>query len=65
MTDKAGHKSAAISLATTNQTAAKRRPLTNDITSVEYYDTVFALAESPVNKGTLWQAQMTGSFCYD
>src|SRR5947207_3378117 len=29
-------------------------PLTNDITSVEYYDTVFALAESPVNKGTLW-----------
>src|SRR5438132_926470 len=28
-------------------------PLTNDITSVEYYDTVFALAESPVNKGTL------------
>ena len=29
-------------------------PLTNDITSVEYYDTVFALAESPVNKGTIW-----------
>src|SRR5213083_618745 len=29
-------------------------PLTNDITSVEYYDTVFALAESPVNKGTVW-----------
>jgi photosystem II stability/assembly factor-like uncharacterized protein len=29
-------------------------PLTNDITSVEYYDTVFALAESPVQKGTLW-----------
>ena len=29
-------------------------PLTNDITSVEYYDTVFALAESPVKKGTLW-----------
>jgi photosystem II stability/assembly factor-like uncharacterized protein len=29
-------------------------PLTNDITSVEYYDTVFALAESPVTKGTLW-----------
>jgi len=29
-------------------------PLTNDITSVEYYDTVFALTESPVNKGTIW-----------
>src|ERR1043166_296469 len=29
-------------------------PLTNDITSVEYYDTVFALAESPVTQGTLW-----------
>jgi photosystem II stability/assembly factor-like uncharacterized protein len=29
-------------------------PLTNDITSVEYYDTVFALAESAVKQGTLW-----------
>ena len=29
-------------------------PLTNDITSVEYYDTIFALAESPIDKGTLW-----------
>ena len=29
-------------------------PLTNDITSVEYYDTIFALTESPVDKGTLW-----------
>jgi photosystem II stability/assembly factor-like uncharacterized protein len=29
-------------------------PLTNDITSVEYYDTVFALAESPKQQGTLW-----------
>src|SRR5712692_4488849 len=29
-------------------------PLTNDITSVEYYDTVFALAESPLKKGTRW-----------
>lgn len=29
-------------------------PLTNDITSVEYYDTIFALAESPLKKGTLW-----------
>jgi photosystem II stability/assembly factor-like uncharacterized protein len=29
-------------------------PIQNDITSVEYYDTVFALAESPVQKGMLW-----------
>ncbi|HEY4282435.1 MAG TPA: hypothetical protein VGM62_05160, partial [Chthoniobacterales bacterium] len=29
-------------------------PLTNDITSVEYFDTVFALAESPVKEGILW-----------
>jgi photosystem II stability/assembly factor-like uncharacterized protein len=29
-------------------------PLTLDITSVEYYDTVFALAESPKKEGTIW-----------
>lgn len=29
-------------------------PLTKDITSVEYYDTIFALAESPVKKGMIW-----------
>jgi photosystem II stability/assembly factor-like uncharacterized protein len=29
-------------------------PITLDITSVEYYDTIFALAESPVEKGELW-----------
>jgi len=29
-------------------------PLTKDITSVEYYDTIFALAESPLKKGMLW-----------
>ena len=29
-------------------------PITRDITSVEYYDTVFALAESPKQKGLLW-----------
>ncbi len=29
-------------------------PLTKDITSVEYYDTVFALAESPLKRGLLW-----------
>src|SRR6202043_3276976 len=29
-------------------------PITMDITSVEYYDTVFALAESPRQQGLLW-----------
>ena len=29
-------------------------PLTKDITSVEYYDTIFALAESPLKKGLIW-----------
>ena len=29
-------------------------PLTKDITSVEYYDTIFTLAESPLRKGMLW-----------
>jgi photosystem II stability/assembly factor-like uncharacterized protein len=29
-------------------------PITLDITSVEYYDTVFALAESPLQRGFLW-----------
>ena len=29
-------------------------PITLDITSVEYYDTVFALAESPLKKDMLW-----------
>ena len=29
-------------------------PLTKDITSVEYYDTVFSLAESPLAKGQIW-----------
>ncbi|MHB8528026.1 MAG: WD40/YVTN/BNR-like repeat-containing protein, partial [Caulobacteraceae bacterium] len=29
-------------------------PITKDITSVEYYDTIFALAESPLKRGELW-----------
>ena len=29
-------------------------PITHDITSVEYYDTIFAIAESPLKKGELW-----------
>ncbi len=29
-------------------------PITKDITSVEYYDTIFAIAESPLRKGLIW-----------
>jgi len=29
-------------------------PITNDITGVEVYDTIFALAESPHEKGVIW-----------
>jgi photosystem II stability/assembly factor-like uncharacterized protein len=29
-------------------------PITKDITSVEYYDTIFALSESPLKHGLLW-----------
>lgn len=35
-------------------------PLTNDITSVEYYDTIFALAESPKQPGTIWAGSDDG-----
>ena len=35
-------------------------PLTKDITSVEYYDTVFALAESPLMTGQLWAGSDDG-----
>ena len=35
-------------------------PITEDNTSVEYYDTVFALAESPLEKGLLWAGSDDG-----
>jgi photosystem II stability/assembly factor-like uncharacterized protein len=35
-------------------------PLTKDNTSVEYYDTVFVLAESPVKAGVLWAGSDDG-----
>ncbi len=35
-------------------------PLTQDNTSVEYYATVFALAESPVDKGVIWAGSDDG-----
>lgn len=35
-------------------------PLTKDNTSVEYYGTIFALAESPLEKGLLWAGSDDG-----
>ncbi|MFZ0934287.1 MAG: WD40/YVTN/BNR-like repeat-containing protein [Bryobacteraceae bacterium] len=35
-------------------------PITEDNTSVEYYDTIFALAESPVENGLLWAGSDDG-----
>ncbi len=35
-------------------------PITKDNTSVEYYDTIFTLAESPVEKGLLWAGSDDG-----
>ncbi len=53
-----GHSWAAISPDLTRNDKSKQKPsggpIQNDITSIEYYDTIFALAESPLKKGTLW-----------
>ena len=48
----------AISKDLTRNDKSKQQPsggvITLDITSVEYYDTIFALAESPAQQGELW-----------
>jgi len=53
-----GHSWTAISPDLTRNDKEKQKPsggdITLDITSVEYYDTVFALSESPLQKGQLW-----------
>jgi photosystem II stability/assembly factor-like uncharacterized protein len=53
-----GHSWTVISPDLTRNDKSKQAPsggpLTKDITSVEYYDTIFALAESPLKKGMLW-----------
>ena len=53
-----GHSWTAISEDLTRNDKSKQKPsggpIQNDITSVEYYDTIFALAESPLKKGMLW-----------
>ncbi len=54
----AGMSWTAISTDLTRNDKSKQQssggPLTKDNTSVEYYDTVFTLAESPLEKGVLW-----------
>lgn len=40
--------------------ASSGGPLTQDNTSIEYYGTVFALAESPVARGVLWAGSDDG-----
>ncbi|MGI8890787.1 MAG: WD40/YVTN/BNR-like repeat-containing protein [Chthoniobacterales bacterium] len=53
-----GHSWKAISEDLTRNDKSKQQPsggpIQNDITSIEYYDVVFALAESPLKKGMLW-----------
>ena len=57
-TSDRGHSWTTISPDLTRNDKSKQKPsggdITLDITSVEYYDTVFALAESPLQKGMLW-----------
>ena len=59
-----GSSWAAISEDLTRNDKTKQQPsggpLTKDITSVEYYDTVFALAESPLRKGMIWAGSDDG-----
>jgi hypothetical protein len=53
-----GNSWTAISPDLTRNDKSKQKPsggpVTLDITSVEYYDTVFTIAESPVQKDLLW-----------
>ena len=53
-----GHSWKAISPDLTRNDKSKQKPsggpIQNDITSIEYYDVVFALTESPLKKGMLW-----------
>ncbi len=53
-----GHSWSAISSDLTRNDKSKQQasggPITKDITSVEYYDTIFAIAESPLSRGMIW-----------
>jgi photosystem II stability/assembly factor-like uncharacterized protein/DNA-binding FrmR family transcriptional regulator len=54
----AGMSWEAISPDLTRNDKSKQRssggPITQDNTSIEYYDTIFAIAESPLEKGVIW-----------
>jgi len=64
MTTKLDTKSAAISLG--NDKSKQHQAASADTTLLRRItDTVFALAESPVNKGTLWAATDEARSCYD
>jgi photosystem II stability/assembly factor-like uncharacterized protein len=53
-----GHTWTAISPDLTRNDKSKQQasggPITKDITSVEYYDTIFTIAESPLSRGMIW-----------
>jgi len=53
-----GHTWTAISPDLTRNDKSKQQasggPITKDITSVEYYDTIFAIGESPLSRGMIW-----------
>ena len=57
-TTDAGHTWSAISPDLTRNDKSKQQasggPITKDITSVEYYDTIFAIAESSLSRGMIW-----------
>ncbi|HYL02488.1 MAG TPA: hypothetical protein VEU54_03645 [Steroidobacteraceae bacterium] len=57
-TKNAGASWTAISPDLTRNDKSKQQasggPITKDITSVEYYDTIFAIAESPLKRGMIW-----------
>jgi len=60
----AGHSWSVISPDLTRNDKSKQGssggPITKDNTSIEYYDTVFAIAESPVQKGLIWAGSDDG-----
>jgi len=63
-TTNQGHSWTIISPDLTRNDKSKQKvsggPITEDNTSVEYYDTIFALAESPREKGLLWAGSDDG-----
>jgi hypothetical protein len=63
-TDDGGQSWSAISPDLTRDDAAKQAwsggPITGDNTGAEYYDTVFAVAESPLSPGLIWAGSDDG-----